>query len=193
MTIEYEAKFLNVDKHDIRTRLTKAGATLVRPEFLQRRIPFHLPPSARRKGSWLRVRDEGDKVTLTLKVQDGDKIEDQKEAEVVVSDFDTTVEILKGIGCEAKSYQETKRELWNLNGAEVTIDEWPFLEPFVEIEGSSEGEVTAAAEKLGFDYRQALFCAPGRLYQLKYGIPEDQINSMPQIVFDGPNPFTAAA
>jgi adenylate cyclase class 2 len=164
MKIEYEATFANINKDEIRERLRKAGAVLERPEYLQKRIPFYLPKEKRSRYSWLRVRDEGGDITLSLKTVDGDKIEDQKELFLHIDDFDTAVELLKAIGCEPKSYQETKRELWKIDGTEITIDEWPFLEPFVEIEGSSEEEVKRIAEKLGFDWQDALFCAVGKLY-----------------------------
>lgn len=77
--IEYEATFINIDKAAMRNVLRKAGATLVRPECLQTRAVFHLPKGHKMKGGWLRVRDEGDKITMSLKVVDGDKIENQKE------------------------------------------------------------------------------------------------------------------
>ncbi len=189
MQIEYEAKFLNIDKDDIRVRLKDAGASLERPEYLQKRIPFHLPKEKRSKDSWLRVRDEGGDVTLSLKTVDGNKIENQKELFLRVSDFDTAVELLQSIGCEPKSYQETKRELWKLDGVEITIDEWPFLESFVEIEGSSKSVVKSVSEKLKFDWSSALFCAVGKLYEMKYGIPEEKVNSTEKIVFDMENPF----
>lgn len=189
MEIEYEATFLDIDKDEVRRRLEKAGAQLIRPEYLQRRIPFHLPAEKRSKDAWVRVRDEGDKITLSLKVVDGDAITDRKELCVGVEDFDTTVKLLETLGCERKSYQETKRELWTIDSVEITLDEWPFLEPFVEIEGKSEEEVRTVAEMLGFDYSQAKFCAVGTLYEMKYGIHPDEINSTEKIVFDMENPF----
>lgn len=191
MEIEYEATFTNVDKDDVRSRLKNAGATLVRPEFLQKRIPFHLPKEKRSEDAWLRVRDEGDKITLSLKIVDGDRIEDQKELCVEVSRFDDTVMLLESIGCERKSYQETKRELWKLDDVDITIDEWPFLEPFVEVEGKSEQEVKNVSEKIGFNYADALFCAVGKLYVMKYGIPLERINGTgtKRLTFDMENPF----
>ncbi len=189
MNIEYEATFLNVNKEKIRDRLKKVGAKLVRPEYLQKRIPFFLPNKENSKDAWLRVRDEGDKITLSLKTVDGDKIENQKEICLEVNDFDRAVKLLESIGCEKKSYQETKRELWTLDNVEITIDEWPFLEPFVEVEGQSEGEVKQVSEKIGFNYDEALFCAVGKLYKMKYGIHPDEINTIDRIVFNMENPF----
>src|SRR6266481_6264430 len=157
MDIEYEAKFLNINKDEMRQRLTKAGAKLIHPEYLQKRVPFHLPKEKRSKDAWLRVRDEGDKITLSLKMVDGEKIENQKEICLTINNFNNAVKLLDAIGCASKGYQETKRELWELDGVDITIDEWPFLEPFVEMEGSSEEAVIVASEKLGFIYSDAIF------------------------------------
>ncbi len=77
-----------------------------------------------------------------------------------------------------------------MNGVEITIDEWPYLEPFVEIEGPNETAVRQVAEKLGFDWPQAKFCAVGTLYSEKYGLSLDRINNhTPRIVFNEKNPF----
>jgi len=190
METEYEATFIEVNKDKIRERLKKAGAELVRPEFLQKRVVFNMPEGHALKGGWLRVRDEGNKITMSLKVVDGDKIEDQKEISLQVNDFQKAEALLTAVGCQKKAYQENKRELWLLNGVEVTLDEWPFLEPFVEIEGESEELVRKTAQELGFDYKEALFCSIDVLYHKKYGIPIEVINNKtPYIKFEGPNPF----
>ncbi len=188
MEIEYEAKFTNIEKDEVRGRLKASGAVLVRPEFLQRRIPFDLPNGTASTHAWARVRDEGDKITMSVKVMDGDKIENQKEICLTVDNFDVAVEFLVTIGCAIKPYQETKRELWTLDGLDITIDEWPFLEPFVEVEGKNEEAVKMASEKLGFDYSQALFCGVGKLYIMKYGIPPDA-SGADKFIFNMENPF----
>lgn len=190
MNIEYEATFEKIVKDEVRERLIKAGAVLVRPEYIQKRVVFHLPSGHEIPGGWLRVRDEGNRITMSLKVVHGDKIEDQKEICVTVDDFDQTVQLLTMLGATRKAYQETKRELWTLDGVEITLDEWPFLEPFVEVEGSSEAAVRSVSEKIGFDYSSALFCAIGTLYARKYGFPEEYFNNhASQVVFDMKNPF----
>jgi len=190
MNIEYEATFPDVDKEEMRRILEKAGATLVRPEFLQKRVVFAFPEGHEIAGGWMRVRDEGDKITMSLKIVDGDKIENQKEICLTVDSFDQAELLLTTLGCKKKSYQETKRELWMMGGTEITIDEWPFLRPFLEIEGKSEESVKQVTEKIGLDYAGALFGAVDIIYMRQYPhLTFDRINKTPLIVFEGENPF----
>jgi len=175
MTPEIEAKFLNINKDEMRKRLKEKGAKLIRPEFLQKRVNFHLPKEKQSKDAWLRVRDEGDKITLSLKMITGEKIEDQKEISFIVEDFNKAVILLEAIGCERRVLQESKRELWQINDVDITIDEWPGLEPFVEIEGKSENEVRNIAQLLNFNYNDAVFGAVGKVYKMRYGISLDEM------------------
>jgi len=105
----------------------------------------------------------------------GEDISDQKEISSTIDDFDNMVNLLESIGCEKKALTFTKRELWKLSDVEITIDTWPFLEPFIEIEGASEELVKKAAENLGFDFEKAVFGAVGKLYKNKYDISLDEI------------------
>lgn len=190
MDIEYEAKFAKINKTKIRKKLKSLKAKLVRPEFLQRRFTFHLPGGCEIPGGWIRVRDEGDKITLTLKTICGQKISGQKEITLKVDDFEKARQLLRNIGCVEKSYQENKRELWLLDGIEITLDEWPFLEPFIEIEGKSEREVRTLSQKLGFNWNQAVFGSVHLLNSSKYGILEEVLNEkIPRIVFGEKNPY----
>lgn len=189
MKIEYEATFTNINKDEVRARLKAAGAVLIKPEVLMKRKSFTPPNEKDIEYSWTRVRDEGDRITMSFKTIKGDEIEDQKEEMVVIDDFQAGVDFLLALGCREKAYQESKREIWHLDGTEVCLDEWPFLEPYVEIEGESEAAVRAAAEKLGFDYSLAKFCSVAVLYAEKYNISAaDVSNSIPRITFDK-NPF----
>jgi adenylate cyclase class 2 len=190
MQIEYEAVFTTIDPDTFRDVLANADATLVRPEYLQKRSAFTLPTSVVAEKGWARVRDEGDKITMSVKQILGEGIESQKESCVTVDSFDQGVSLLEQLGCTKKAFQESKRELWLLDEVEVTIDTWPFLEPFVEVEGESESAVRAVSEKLGFDWMEAKFCAVDTLYSEKYGITTDRINNhTPEILFSMENPF----
>ena len=163
---------------------------MVKPEFLQKRAVFFLPGKRDSSTSWLRVRDEGDRITVSLKVTINGKINTQKEVMIIADNYDNARRLLVEISCEEKAYQETKREIWEFDSVEITIDEWPYLEPYVEIEGKSEQVVLEVAEKLGFDYREAIFGAADQLISKKWNLPEDAINNqIPIIVFHEENPY----
>lgn len=192
MKTEFEATFENIDKNKMRDILSKIGAKMVKKEFLQRRCVFHLPKGNEIKGGWLRVRDEQDKVTLSLKiVDDTTKIQGQKELELKVDDFNNACELLESIGCTKKAYQENYREKWILGDVEITLDEWPYLEPYIEIEGNSEDSVKEIVKKLGFIYENAIFGSVDGMYAKKYNIPNSRINDdTPEILFNmEKNPF----
>lgn len=157
MKPEIEVKFLDIDLEDIRKKLTDAGAQLEQPMRLMRRVNIE-QPEHKAMGAWLRVRDEGDKVTLTWKQgmnKDNTVLGRLEELEVVVSNFDDTVDIFKHAGWPAKTYQESMRETWKLDEAEVVIDEWPWLPHMIEIEAENEQIVRTAAERLGLEWGTA--------------------------------------
>jgi adenylate cyclase class 2 len=189
MHIEYEATYPNVNKEQMRELLRSVGAVLVRPEFLQKRYNFYLPGDQKNDNSWLRVRDEDDKITMSYKSVEGKSIGDQKEICLTIDSYDQAIYFLEKLGCKGKAYQETTRELWMLDGVEITIDGWPFLEPFVEIEGKSEQEVRDMSKKLGFDFSDAVFGGADELYNKKYGIDKEIINTTPKLRFEDENPF----
>lgn len=190
MKTEIEVKFCKVDIDDTRARLQKAGANCVQPMRLMRRQVFHLVGPDKNDYAYLRVRDEGDKTTMTYKQFADQSLHGASEAEVVVSDFAATCEILLQSGLQLKSYQETKRETWQVDGVEIVIDLWPWLEPFIEIEGPSEDAVKQTAAKLGFDWSQAVFGSCTAAYRLSYpNLPSDMtMDDVPEIRFDLPLP-----
>ncbi|KKR05275.1 MAG: hypothetical protein UT32_C0021G0003 [Parcubacteria group bacterium GW2011_GWC2_39_14] len=74
-----------------------------------------------------------------------------------------------------------------LGKTEITIDTWPGLEPFLEVEGKNEKSVISVVKKLGYDYSKAVFGAVDIKYQIKLGIPPDVINNKtPLISFEHP-------
>lgn len=191
METEFEAKFLNINKDAMRRRLAEAGAVMVRPEFMQKRVTLGVPGEESVGYTWLRVRDEGDKITMSMKsITEETGISRQKELMLVVDNFETALNLLYLLGCKKQAYWETKRELWHYRETQITIDEWPFLEPFVEVEGHSEEVVRDVSSALGFDYAQALFCSVGQVYFLKYGVKLDEVYTKTRdITFEIENPF----
>lgn len=70
---------------------------------LMRRQVFYLVDRA--KDAYLRVRDEGDKVTITYKQFDSQEgLHSAQEIEIIVSDFDAAIEMQIQAGLVPKSY-----------------------------------------------------------------------------------------
>ena len=184
METELEAKFLDIDKEALRNKLKEIGAKLIYPERLMKRNVFDYPDCRLEKtGAWIRVRDEGDKATLSYKQLLNRKMDGTKEVSVVVDDFEKTSQIFLSIGLEKKSYQETKRERWDLEGVEVTIDTWPWIPTFVEIEGESEEKLREVAKKLNLDWAKALHGSVENAYQAYYDVSEKEVDSWEKITF----------
>jgi len=188
--IEFEITIPDIDIEDARQRLLGCGASLEKESHIQKHIVFNMPAERRIKGSWMRVREEADRVTMSLKIIDGGNISDQKEFFFIAQNTEDACKFLEMMGAEEKARQDKRREIWRLGECEVTIDEWPFLEPFMEVEGPDEGAVKDAVEQLGYDYGRGKVCAVDVLYSEKYGLSVDIIdNHTPLITFDMPNPF----
>ena len=168
MKTEIEAMFLDVVVEDIRKRLEDAGATLVHPMRLMKRALIEEAHHAK-ENAFIRIRDEGDKVTLTFKRRSSKVadmgIDSTKEIETTVGDFDKTVTIFAEAGWPYITLQESRRETWQLGEAEVVIDEWPWIKPYIEIEAKSEAIVKDAAAALGFEWKDAVFGIVDYVYQ----------------------------
>lgn len=167
MKTEIEAMFADVDHDAIREKLKQLGGTCEHPMRDMRRTLVETE-QMKVDDAFLRVRDEGDKVTLTYKRHEDYGLHGTKEIEVVVSDFETTVELLKASGLEPTTYQESRRETWQLGDAEVVLDEWPWILPYIEIEGGSEEIVRDVADKLGLDWGAALHGGVDVIYAIKF-------------------------
>ena len=170
---EIEGDFLDIDVAKIKKTLEKLGAKKVFEKKYKRKVlaingDYH-------NTFWVRVRDEGDKITLTYKkplgAGQGAKGTDlgMEEIEVDVSDFDKTVLLLEKIGLQVCIYEENFRTRYGLDGVEVDIDSWPLIPTFLEIEGKSWDEVNQTAEKLGFNPKDMYVCPIGKIYSV-YGI-----------------------
>lgn len=181
MYTEIEAKFLDVDHDDVRERLRVLGAELVQPLRLMRRKNFDIPGTSLH--CWARVRDEGDKVTVSYKQVDDLTAQGTKEIVVEVDDFDNACMLLSSFGLEQKSYQETKRESWRLGDIEIELDEWPWLQPLVEIEAPNEEDLWETARKLKLDKKDILHGAADGHYALIYDVTEQEVNRWPEIKF----------
>lgn len=185
MQTEIEAKFLNVDHDVLRAVLKKAGAQCTCPMRLMRRKNYDFAGRTleKRSNGWVRVRDEGNKVTLAYKQLDDRGVKGTKEISVIVKDFETTCKFLELIGMEEQSYQETRRESWVLDDAEIELDEWPWIKPFIEIEAPNERMLFAVAKTLGFQRADAVHGSVEIAYQAEYRVTEEEVDHWKVITF----------
>lgn len=186
MQQEIEAKFLHVDLDSIRSQLKKIGATLDQPMRLMRRVVFDYSDGRYRNdhSRRLRVRDEGNKVTATLKIKNYTNY--AQEIEIEVDSFENTVALFEAMGLEAYSFQESKREAWHYKNVEIVLDVWPWVDPYIEIEGPDESSIQAVAKDLGLDWQMAKFGSADAVYKDQYpGMQDnDSIGDVAEVRFD---------
>ena len=169
---EYEVKFLGIDPNTIVQKLLQAGATKSFDRIFHRAVFDYADLRLDAKGAWVRVRDEGDRVTFGYKQRLGyepgaDEAKNDLgmlEEEVEVSDFETTCRILRHIGLVNKFYIENRRVQYRLDGVEVDIEYWPALEPYIEIEGTSWAEVDSTIDKLGLNPAEKKLFSTTQIY-----------------------------
>ena len=185
---EIEVKFLNINPEEIQKKLEKIGAKKVGEYFYRRRVFDYPDFRLDKQGAWIRVRDEGDKITLNFKRRLGVKTHDgttsdegMEEIEIIVSDFEKTAAFLLAVGFIEKFYQETKRIRWMKGDIEFDIDTWPQLNPYLEIEAPSWGKIDEAIKMLGLNIKDKKIFSTNQIYKLK-GINELDYK---RIAFDG--------
>lgn len=147
MPIEHEAKILGIDPDAIEKHILDIGGRKL-DEQLMRRYVYDIVPGV--AGKWIRLRDNGKETTLAVKEITSDAIDGTHEVEVNVDDFTITNALLEMLGFTAKSYQENKRISFALDGAQLEVDTWPQIPPYLEIEAATKDEVVRIAALLGF-------------------------------------------
>ncbi|MDO4978595.1 MAG: CYTH domain-containing protein [Candidatus Saccharibacteria bacterium] len=178
MGIEIEATFTGIDKDLYREKLKSVGATLKQKELLMRRVVFDVS-----EHEFARVRDEGNCITMSYKHQDSHSLSGMQEVCVKVDSYDEAINFLLALGFKIKSEQESYREEWELDGVEITIDTWPWLAPYTEIEGPSEDAVKSVSEKLGFNMEDAIYGSVDDVYIKYYKTTSHEVNFRPKILF----------
>lgn len=192
MKTETEVKFLDVDFDAVRNKLKSTGAVCEQPMRLMRRAIIDYPDTRlqRERDAYIRVRDEGIKITLTYKQFNSLGVSGAQEIETTAGSFDDTIKIFEAIGMRVRSLQESKRETWRLEEIEIVLDEWPWLKPYIEIEGENEEAIKAVAIKLGFDWNDAVFGDVMAAYRAEYSnlSLKHSIGTLPYVGFNEPLP-----
>ncbi len=168
MAKEREVTILNIKEEDFIKKLLDNGAVF-KDEFLQRRYTYDFTPALKNK--WIRLRTNGKKTTLTIKeIKDKKAIDGTEELEVLVGNFDIMNKILKELGYVYRNYQENYRKIYMIDEVEVSIDSWPMIPTYAEIEGKSNEAVISVLNKLGYSLDEATTLDVTSIYNEVYGI-----------------------
>ncbi len=119
---------------------------------------------------WIRLRKSNDKVELTIKhvyEKNSEKIQKVKEFEINVSDLNETNAILEEMGFVRRNYQEKIRHSYHYKDADIEIDEWPMLNPYMEIECDNEKTIEEIIEKLDYKEKEIVSLNTQQLYEKK--------------------------
>lgn len=142
---ESELRAFDIDVEKVRGRIKALGAEEKGLLQFKRAVLDVIPVTSNK---WIRVRTDGRTTTLAVKERISDTIDGTGEVEVEVSDFSKTLELLDALGgYKPRSIQENTRELYIIDGMEVSIDTWPKINPMLEIEGDAD-KITGIAAKL---------------------------------------------
>ena len=181
MKKEIEAKYFINSKDEIRKALQELKLNLIKPEFLMKRKTFH----SKTEAGWLRVRNEGDKITMTYKNITGSGIDNVNEIETTVGSFEKASAIINQTSFKETSYQENYREIWQNTEVEIVIDTWPYLQPYIEIEAKNKDIVEKYSSLLGFNLEHdAYFGSVDVLYKKQFNIPKDIFVNIKTITFN---------
>jgi hypothetical protein len=188
MEVEYEGRILDVSPTEIREKARALGGHMKAPLTLYRRSVFKLCDVER---GFVRVRDEGNKTTMTAKIFRNKDFPEEYELGIKDS-FESGLAFLRALNLTEKAYHETIREKWfiprRIGGAselcELTIDYIPGLPAYSEIECKSQRDLRRACQLLGVKYGELLFGGYGNVFVHYYGMAAKDINDViPRLTF----------
>jgi len=187
MQQEIEATYPDVSHDELREKLKTLGATLKQPMHVMKKAIYDYPDLRLDAiASWIRVREEAGKITMGYKRRQSETVEGMYEVEFDISDYDKAREFLEAIGLKTKALQESKREVWQLDDCTVTLDEWPWIPTYAEVEGPNESSVRGVSSKLDLDYDTAMFDSIDAIYLKHFDVTRTEISSV--LIAFGPVP-----
>ena len=144
MPQEYEYAFTDYNKKDIISKIKKMNG-VHKGTFLFRVNVFIHPLEV--SGTYIRVRDEGFRITMTYKYATSNKF--LNEDEIIIDNFDNGVKILLGLGCKSKYYYEKIREIWKVKNTEIIFDTNPGIDDKLEVESNTKKELDKMVKYFG--------------------------------------------
>jgi adenylate cyclase class IV len=164
MPKEYEYRFNNYNKKEIITTLKDINAKYF-GTFKFRVMVF---TDSINSEKYIRVRDEGHRITMTVKNNLTDKF--PVENEVNINDFDEGINILLAVGCKKKYYYEKYREIWHFKNSEIIFDMNPGIPELMEVESNTKKELDILCKKLELNINNYQGFSNNQIYLDLFGI-----------------------
>lgn len=175
MNIEYEIKVLGIDTLDVK-QMIKALSFSDPVIYNFKRYIYELKDNS---SAWIRLRTDGTHTTLAYKNFVSNSVDGVQELEVIVDSFEKTHELMTLLGYDYKSYQENKRTQYKNDDVELCIDEWPHIDPYLEIEAENETIVHAYISMLKLENHRKSSEPTSYIYE-KQGL---DINAYKELTF----------
>jgi adenylate cyclase, class 2 len=163
---EVEIKFRIADIGALTARLKSAGFHLVTPRTHEMNAIYDLPGGVlRSRGALLRLRQYGEKWTLTFKGKSAGtgRHKIRPEIETGVQEGAAMAEILESLGLQPMFSYEKYRSEWTDHRGRVVVDETP-VGNFAEIEGAPAW-IDRVAEQLGVSEDQYITASYSELFR----------------------------
>lgn len=121
---------------------------------------------------WVRLRQTGDKTTLTVKHivnNNNDDFQKVLETEMEVPSIEICNNMLYQLGFVYRNYQEKERISYILEDVEIDIDSWPHIPTYLEIENDNIDKIKSIVLKLELNDKEIVSCNTVEIYK-KYGL-----------------------
>jgi adenylate cyclase class 2 len=143
MSKEIEKRFFNFDRLEIEQKLKELDA-VKKGIYLFKIVQFKANPPIKT----LRVRDEGFRITFTIKEKTNDY---DIENEVIINNFNEMRIMINKLGYKEKYYMEKIREIYDIGESELIFDHYPGLPGYIEIEAPTEEKLNELIGKFELD------------------------------------------
>lgn len=120
------------------------------------------------ENKWIRLRQSNNKITLTSKhilEKSKSNFQNVLETEIEVSSLEETNLLLENLGIAKRSYQEKIRHSYIYKSAEIEIDIWPLLKPYMEIECDDENTINEILDLLKIRDKEIVSLNTEQLYK----------------------------
>lgn len=153
--IEIEVKILEIDRESVEKKLIALGARKTFDDKIHAIYYDLRDNSLKETGKTLRLRKEGERTILALKLHIENALaKERTEHEVEVCRFEEMKTVIEGLGYTPWLEMQKQRTSYEIQGTHVELDRYygqhDFIPEFLEIEGRDIETIYRCAEALGF-------------------------------------------